>query len=84
MIFLIILLCSIILVLFNGICMDDGAKVSKDEVGVINIIIGIVIVVCILRALFTPTAMDVYKGRTELEVTYKGKIPIDSVVVYKK
>ena len=30
-----------------------------------------------------PTAMDVYKGRTTLEITYKDGIPIDSVVVFK-
>lgn len=31
----------------------------------------------------TPTAMDVYKGKTTLEITYKGDIPVDSVVVFK-
>lgn len=30
-----------------------------------------------------PTAMDVYKGKTTLETTYKEGIPIDSVVVWK-
>lgn len=32
----------------------------------------------------TPSAMDVYRGKTELRITYEGKTPIDSVVVYKK
>ena len=32
----------------------------------------------------TPTALDVYKGKTELKITYEGKIPVDSVVIYKK
>lgn len=32
----------------------------------------------------TPTALDVYKGRTELRITYDGKVPVDSVVIYKK
>ena len=31
----------------------------------------------------TPTALDVYKGKTELQITYKGTISIDSVVVFK-
>ena len=31
----------------------------------------------------TPTAIDVYKGKTELQITYKGTIPIDSIVVFK-
>ena len=30
-----------------------------------------------------PTAIDVYRGNTTLEITYKDSIPIDTVVVYK-
>ena len=30
-----------------------------------------------------PTAMDVYQGKTTLEITYKDSIPVDSVVVWK-
>lgn len=30
-----------------------------------------------------PTAMDVYKGRTTLEITWKDSVAIDSIVVYK-
>lgn len=32
----------------------------------------------------TPTALDVYKGKTELRTTYVGKVHVDSVVIYKK
>jgi hypothetical protein len=32
---------------------------------------------------FKPTAMDVYKGKTTLEITYKDGVPVDSVVVFK-
>ena len=31
-----------------------------------------------------PTAMDVYRGNTTLEITYRDGIPIDSVVVFKQ
>ena len=31
-----------------------------------------------------PSAMGVYRGNTELQITYQGKLPIDSVVIYKK
>ena len=31
----------------------------------------------------TPTALDVYRGKTTLEVTYRDSVAIDSVVVYK-
>jgi len=30
-----------------------------------------------------PTAMDVYQGKTTIEITYKDGVPIDSVVVFK-
>lgn len=30
-----------------------------------------------------PTAIDVYRGKTTLEITYKENVPIDSVVVFK-
>lgn len=32
----------------------------------------------------TPTALDVYQGNTELRITYEGKVPVDTVVIYKK
>lgn len=32
---------------------------------------------------YEPTAMDVYKGKTELKITYKGDVPVDSIVVFK-
>lgn len=30
-----------------------------------------------------PTAIDVYRGKTTLEITYKDSVAIDSVVVFK-
>lgn len=40
---------------------------------------------CILLCihLMKPTAIDVYKGITTLEITYKDGVPIDSTVVWK-
>lgn len=31
-----------------------------------------------------PKAIDVYRGKTELKVTYEDSIPVDTVVIYKK
>lgn len=31
-----------------------------------------------------PTAMDVYQGKTTLQITYRDSIPVDSVVVFKE
>lgn len=33
---------------------------------------------------YKPTAIDVYRGNTTLEITYRDSIPVDSVVVFKK
>lgn len=32
----------------------------------------------------SPTALDVYQGKTTLEITYKDGVPVDSVVVFKE
>lgn len=29
------------------------------------------------------TALDVYQGKTTLEITYRDSVPVDSVVVFK-
>ena len=31
----------------------------------------------------TPTALDVYRGKTTLEITYRDSVAVDSIVVYK-
>lgn len=31
-----------------------------------------------------PKAIDVYRNKTTLEITYRDSIPVDSVVVFKK
>ena len=31
----------------------------------------------------TPTALDVYQGKTTLEITYRDSIPVDTIVVFK-
>ena len=31
----------------------------------------------------TPQAIDVYRGKTTLEITYRDSIPVDTVVVFK-
>ena len=31
-----------------------------------------------------PTALDVYQGKTTLEITYRDSIPVDTIVVFKE
>ena len=35
-------------------------------------------------AIKDPSALDVYKGKTVLKITYEDKVPVDTVVIYKK
>lgn len=58
-----------------------------------NIVLSkVLLIIAIIGLLFiivsyisnAPTALDVYKGKTELRITYEGKTPVDSVVIYKK
>ena len=44
------------------------------------------IVYCIigLIKIYEPTAIDVYQGKTTLEITYKDGVAIDSIVVFKE
>ena len=30
-----------------------------------------------------PSAIDVYQGRTTLEITYRDSVPVDSTVIFK-
>lgn len=39
---------------------------------------------CVYDNTNCPTALDVYQGKTTLEITYRDSIPVDSVVVFKE
>ena len=57
--------------------------ISKERMGIafIGIIVFTFGIECLVHS--NPQAIDVYRGRTTLEITYKDSIPIDSVVVFK-
>ena len=68
-----------------GIC----ASIIKDEGHIALSIVFFIVAVIGLSFIMadmsnTPNALDVYKGKTELRITYDGKVPVDSVVIYKK
>lgn len=53
-------------------------------------IIMITVTVCSIIAMFLmfahlskPKPIDVYRGNTALEITYKDSVPVDSVVIWK-
>ena len=37
----------------------------------------------LLSYVYKPKAIDVYRGKTTLEITYKDRVPIDTTVVWK-
>ena len=75
----------IIVFIVIGIC---TTIINKDR----NIIwASILLVIAFIGEVFiiydinnTPTALDVYEGNTELRITYEGKVPVDTIVIYKK
>lgn len=83
-IFVIILLIVFILsgtleVIYNDKVAEKCFKIQK-----YSLVALFTIIVCGIIKISTPQAIDVYRGRTTLEITYKDSIPVDSVVVFKE
>ena len=60
---------------------------SKNEFLTFLSIWAIGVATCLLLEAFKnnrPQAIDVYRGKTTLKVTYENNVPIDTVVVFKK
>ena len=81
LIFLIIC-CLICVVLAIAIKDEVGCRVLSFLAGAF-MILGIAGFIDTKEKNNTPTALDVYQGKTTLEITYRDNIPIDSVVVFK-
>lgn len=63
-----------------------GIRYKTNPLPTIFIVFGIIICFCAIAPSESndkPTALDVYQGKTTLEITYRDSIPVDSVVVYK-
>ena len=79
--------------LISGFIIIAGAfivlyAINEDKFGItflctLSIGIG---ALCISKGLriTTPQAIDVYRGKTTLQITYKDSIPVDTVVVFKE
>ena len=50
----------------------------------LTLIIAGILNIKIYHATEAPSALDVYKGKTVLKITYEDKVPVDTVVIYKK
>lgn len=75
----------IIVVTVIGICVIVIKEAYNIAISIVLLIIAVIGLSFIMAYISnTPTALDVYKGKTELRITYDGKVPVDSVVIYKK
>lgn len=86
MIVLIIEILFFIVLVIVGITSTKLAKYESSysiTYFILMIILWCINTCCVATIINKPTAMDVYKGKTELQITYKGTIPIDSIVVFK-
>lgn len=62
---------------------DKLDKFQKAFISTICICIGTICMVNFTEQKY-PKPIDVYRGKTTLQITYKDNIPIDTVVVFKK
>ena len=63
-----------------------GGKVAEvgSEIMKYSLIVLFTICVCGLINISSPRAIDVYRGKTALEITYRDSVPTDSVVIFKE
>lgn len=81
------LICTILLLAMLILCITDiiSGKGGPDGEFIVfySFIFSSIILILLLFQLNRPNAMDVYRGKTTLEITYKDKVPVDSTVVWK-
>lgn len=77
-IILIILLIVSLSVAFVS-CIDGDNVFYK----VTNSLIALLVIINFITYFTMPSAIDVYRGKNTLEVTYKGGVATDSIVIFK-
>lgn len=79
---IIILIATILLFVLMLIITDDNAGFVW--MGSLSLTAAVLMFMSILEVKRPiPTALDVYRGKTTLEITYRDSVAIDSTVVYK-
>ena len=84
---LVILIITIIVLPFSGMLIIDmikGDEFNYKPLVFILFLYPFLIFFLSLSYINKPKAMDVYRGKTTLEITYKNKVPVDSTVVWKE
>lgn len=80
---IIMLVVAIAMCLTLGIFYDTSVDKGIFIIMLLLSIIGTLIIDTSISQV-SPKAIDVYRGKTTLQITYQDSIPIDSVVVFKK
>ena len=77
---IILFVCSIVILIENEILGDTDFTRT-----ILGIFTGcsMIAMFLIIAYLCKPKAIDVYRDKTTLEITYKNNVPIDTVVVWK-
>ena len=61
---------------------------NDDNFGLVLLVSAFLLLISIIlikvESVMYPTALDVYRGNTELEITSVNGVPTDTVVVFKK
>ena len=83
-IFVIILLSVFLLSGILGLNCNEKVAKKCFKIKKYSLIALFAVYVCCIIRISSPQAIDVYRKRTTLEITYKDSIPIDSVVVFKE
>lgn len=82
MILILSLIILLALVIFGiAISFDDDCNIRA--FGLIFSLFTSIVIILLIIQISEPTAIDVYRGKTTLEITYKDSVPVDSVVVWK-
>ena len=85
---LIALIC-ILPLLFYSLCVIaetyicDNGEWDGLRLPITSFVLSLISCILLFIHLMKPTAIDVYEGRTTLEITYKDGVPVDSTVVWK-
>lgn len=69
-----------------AICLEEGEGFVYGFVFSVSVLIAIFLGIYLFHEPTdkTPTAVDVYRGKTTLEITYRDSVAVDSVVVWKE
>ena len=81
-------LLAVFIAAFAGAFLTYNAVDGEDNKGLVLLVTAFLIFISIIlikvESVMYPTALDVSRGNTELEITSVNGVPTDTVVVFKK